>query len=130
MKKLLVLFLIAIFVLGVTGTAFASLVDVDVDANVGIVKQKSFIENKAIAKSGDANAIGNISTTVVGSNSKAFACKGDADSKSTVVVVNSGKANAWSGDATAVNLAKNDVEQKAVLVQKNIDKKFVVKKDN
>ncbi len=67
-------------------------------------------ENTAIAETGDANATGNLSATIIDQNDKAKACNdGCATNTSSVNVSNTGTASAESGPATATNLANNYV---------------------
>ncbi len=67
-------------------------------------------ENVAVAVTGDANATGNLSATIIDQDDKAKACNdGCATNSSSVNVSNTGTASAESGAATATNLANNYV---------------------
>ncbi|NCO65200.1 MAG: hypothetical protein COW32_03080 [Candidatus Aquicultor secundus] len=68
------------------------------------------IDNDVDATTGDANATGNASATIIDQNDKAKACNdGCATNTSTINVSNTGDANAESGPAVATNLADNYV---------------------
>jgi len=153
MRKAFVFVLAMVFVLALTGPAFALIpapsIDVkDINANVGLQKQyvdqdnkadqKAEIKQDAKATSGDANAVGNVSYTDVWATSSATSYRGIAINLGTKVDVdNKGTATAKSGDATAENNAKidQDIDQdnsnKQTLDQKiiDVDKDKKVKKD-
>jgi len=66
--------------------------------------------NKPEATTGDATAVGNASVTAVDSLTKTVANRGGiASNDDMIMVTNDGVATAWSGEATATNLANNDV---------------------
>ncbi|MHB8840614.1 MAG: hypothetical protein ACYC56_02295 [Candidatus Aquicultor sp.] len=76
----------------------------------GDIKEFIGISNYVDATTGDANATGNASATIIDQNDKAKACNdGTASNTSSVTVSNTGDAVAESGPATATNLANNYV---------------------
>lgn len=130
MKKALVILLAFALVLSMTSIAFAGVngnyhfkkkpITFKIQANLAKVDQKASIDNKAIAKSGDAYAIGNVSKTVIFVNNNVNACHSKADNEVKIEVENEGKAIAKTGDAKAENeKIKNEIEQKAEVDQEN-----------
>lgn len=70
-----------------------------------------YFSNLALAETGDAYAVGNYSETAIIAEDKALACDGGtALNNSDITVTNNGNATAYSGVATATNLANNNVK--------------------
>jgi len=139
-KKLFALLLALVFMLAMTGSAFAQPINANKDSNIANqtaeqeneaeqkaeVEQEAEVEQKAEAKTGNANAVGNASYTEVWTDQSAKDNKGIAINFSKTTVTNEGKAIAKSGDAVAVN--KADVEQEADIEQ-DIEQENNLKQD-
>lgn len=91
----------------------------------GDIEENIEYDNIAYAATGDANATGNASVTLIAQDDKAKACNdGCATNTSEVTVCNTGDASAESGPATATNLANNFVSVdifRGALSSKTID---------
>jgi len=118
MRKLLIALLALTFLVSMTGMSFASdnswfskwksgsSIKSDIKKNIKF-------ENKADAKSGNANAVANDAVTRVNSDSKATTDDNDslANNDSQKTVTNTGNALAYSEKADALNDVVNDEEE-------------------